>query len=353
MDALARHARVSFAAAVRANLYQIHAGEIHDGLRGLQPADWLPHAAARSILVRHTVGFGDPITSDDIPAEEQLDDGFPQSLEEHIVQSGVHCFKLKISPDADQTRYRVERIAEVCQRHLGTDYLVTLDGNELFRNIEELAVLVATLRAVPQLEVFLKNVLAIEQPLARHVALDRNQAERIRRLSDWRPLIIDESDGTLDSYSLAMACGYRGTTSKSCKGPVKSLLNAGLTWLANGRGLSRNYLMTAEDLCCLGVVPVQADLALVATLGLSHAERNGHQYYPGLGHLPEVERRAALAVHGDFYHEHNGRIAPRIIGGQMEIASLDCPGFGFAVMPDMALRQPPDLWRFESLGLAE
>ena len=63
-----------------------------------KPADWLPPEPAKSIFVRHTIGFGDPITSDDIPPDERLDDGFPQSLEEHIVQSGVRYFKLKISP---------------------------------------------------------------------------------------------------------------------------------------------------------------------------------------------------------------------------------------------------------------
>ena len=116
------------------------------------------------------------------------------------MQSGVRCFKLKISPDVNHTRYRILRVAELCQKHLGADYLVTLDGNELFQNVQQLAGLVAALRATPQLDTLLKNVLAIEQPLARHVALDAGHAEAIRRLSDWRPLIIDESDGTLDAY---------------------------------------------------------------------------------------------------------------------------------------------------------
>jgi hypothetical protein len=183
--------------------------------------------------------------------------------------------------------------------------------------------------------------------------LDGGHADAIRRLSDWRPLIIDESDGTLDAYARAKELGYRGTTSKNCKGPVKSLLNAGLTWLANRRGQTRDYLMTGEDLTCLGVVPVQADLALVATLGLAHVERNAQQYYPGLSYLPEAERTAALAAHGDLYHQQHGRIAPRISQGRMQIASLHCPGFGFAVLPDMSQRQPADEWRFESLGLVE
>ena len=48
MDALARHAGLSFAQAVHTNLYQIRPGEIHEELRGLQPADWLPRQPAQS-----------------------------------------------------------------------------------------------------------------------------------------------------------------------------------------------------------------------------------------------------------------------------------------------------------------
>ncbi len=353
MDALARHAGLSFFSAVRTNLYQIRGGEIHDGLRGLQPADWLPAERATSILVRQTVGLSDPISTDDIPTGQRLDDGLPQSLEEHITQSGMQCFKVKITPDVNHTRYRMLRVAEVCERHLGSAYLVTLDANELFQNMLQLDALIAALRATPQLSTFLRNVLVIEQPLARQVAMAADHAEAIRRLCNWRPVIIDESDGTLEAYAQAMEFGYRGTSSKSCKGPVKSILNAGLTWLANRRGTGNDYLMTGEDLTCLGVVPVQADLALASTLGLAHVERNAHHYYRGLSYLPQDEQAAALAAHGDLYREQGNCVAPRILRGRMEIASLDCPGFGFAVLPRMSLRQPVERWNFDSLGLAE
>ena len=102
-------------------------------------------------------------------------------------------------------------------------------------------------------------------------------------------MIIDESDGELDSYRRALELGYRGVSSKNCKGPIKSLLNAGLTWVRNQQASDANYyyLMTGEDLCSVGVVPVQSDLCLAATLGLDHVERNGHHYHPGLSYLPE------------------------------------------------------------------
>lgn len=353
MDALARRAGMSLAAAVRTNLYRIRPGEIHPSLAQLQPADWLPAEPVRSIAVRHTVGLGDPLTVAEIPAEERLDDGFPQALEEYIVQSGVRYFKVKITYDVEQTFHRLCDIAAVCERHLGANYHVTLDGNEQFHDAEPLEELIHSLRGTPRLRTFLGNVLVIEQPLARHLALDPHHAAGIRDLCHWRPVIIDESDGSLDAYAKALALGYRGTSSKNCKGPIKSLLNAGLTWLANDRGRNHQYVMTGEDLCSVGVVAMQADLALVATLGLSHIERNGHHYHPGLSYLPPDEQQATLAAHADLYERKQDRIAPRVTGGRFAIDSLHAPGFGFSALPDMNLRQPAETWDFNSLGLEE
>ena len=89
----------------------------------------------------------------------------------------------------------------------------------------------------------------------------------------------------------------------------------------------------------------------MATLGLDHIERNGHHFHPGLSYLPESERQQALSLHGDFYFEKNGRVSPRLVDGRFEIGSLQCQGFGFAVIPDMTSRETPQQWSFESLGL--
>ena len=179
----------------------------------------------------------------------------------------------------------------------------------------------------------------------RSIALDPSHTGGIRELSRDIPVIIDESDGDLDSYRLALELGYRGTSSKNCKGPIKALLNAGLTWLFNERGGQSNCVMTGEDLCSVGVIPTQADLCLAATLGLEHVERNGHHYHPGLSYLPEPEQRAALAAHPDFYAEQHGRISPTVRDGKFQIGSLQCVGFGFAALPDMDSMLPAESWR--------
>lgn len=349
LDAMCRAKRVSFANAVRTNLFGIRPAEIHPQLAELEPKDWLPAEPRRSIFVRHTVGLSDPLTSSDIPRDERLDDGFPQSLEEYVERSGLRYLKIKVSNQLDHDIERLQVIAKLVQKYRGVEYGVTLDGNEQYSNAEDFDGLIEAILREPALNTLWANTIAVEQPLERGIALSAEHTQGIRELSQTKPVIIDESDGTLDSYHQAIHLGYRGVSSKSCKGAIKSLLNAGLTWLHNDRGRTSDYLMTGEDLCTVGIVPVQTDLCLVATLGLDHVERNGHHYHRGLSYLPEEQQAAALAAHGNLYAKQNGVVAPRLVDGRFEIGSLQCEGFGFNVEPDSNAMQSPDEWQCASL----
>jgi hypothetical protein len=353
MDALARAAGQSFGEAVRQDLYGIQPDVVHPSLAGLVPRDWLPAEPRSWIYVRHTVGLSDPLTVGDIAPGDRTADGFPQALEEYVQQTGTRYFKLKLANRLEHDLSRVNQFAAVAQRHLGNDYRLTLDGNELYDQPDQFDALVAAVRADPLLETLWKNTLVIEQPLARSIALDPRHTAGLRSLGRIKPVIIDESDAALDSYPQAIELGYRGVSSKSCKGPIKSILNAGLTWLANGRATRQDFLMTGEDLCTVGIVPVQADLCLAATLGLEHVERNGHHYHRGLSYLPREQQQAVLAAHSDLYEQRGDVVAPTVRGGHFEISSLHCPGFGFAVVPDIEAMTPADEWRFETLGLTE
>lgn len=350
MDALARAAQISFHAAVHQDLYEIEPGKIHASLAGLKPTDWLPDEPSPSVFVRHTVGLGDPLTAADIAPEDHVGDGFPQALEEYVEQAGVRYVKVKMCNDLARDKARLLDVAKLLERHRGSDYRLTIDGNEQYHQADEFDALVNMLRTTPELKTLFDNIFAIEQPLERKISLDAAHTAGIRRLSGTKPVIIDESDGELTSFAEALELGYRGVSSKNCKGPIKSLLNAGLCWLKNDRGERDDYVITGEDLCSVGVIPVQADLCLAATLGLENVERNGHHYHPGLSYLPEPSRRAALAAHPDFYAERHGIIAPAIQDGRFQIASLQCIGFGFAVEPDLDAYEPPEEWRYESLG---
>lgn len=349
LDAACRRHGMSFARAARRNLFGIDPGMVHRELQGAAPQDWLPAAPALSVHVRQTVGLGDPLTVDEIPPADRLHDGWPQAIEDYVTRRGVRYYKVKVSNRLEQDVERLARIASLLERHLGPEYRLTLDGNEQYKRAEDFEALIDEIRARPELAVLWRNVLVIEQPFDRSIALDAAHVGALRELSRVKPVIIDESDGTLDAYPRAIALGYRGVSSKNCKGAIKSLLNAALTWAHNDRGRRADYTMTGEDLCSVGIVPTQSDLCLAATLGLQHVERNGHHYHPGLSYLPESARRAALAAHGDFYAEEHGIIGPHISGGCFQIGSLQCAGFGFAVEPDMSTMEAAETWTFESL----
>ncbi|MCP3693881.1 MAG: hypothetical protein GY917_16885 [Planctomycetaceae bacterium] len=352
MDAIARHASMGFDAAVRAGLYGIVPAEIHEILEGCRVADWLPERPAQSIFARHTIGLSDPLTAADIPPEERLDDGFPQALEEYVRDNGICYLKVKVANDPGTDLDRIRAIAGIVERYRGSDYGVTLDGNEQYKEPGELEAFIEAIRSHSDLAAFWNNILVVEQPLDRKIALDPGKTEAVRELGKVKPVVIDESDGRLDSYSSAMDCGYRGVSSKNCKGPIKSLLNAGLVWKGNQEKGPGHYVMTGEDLCAVGVIPVQSDLCLVATLGLEHVERNGHHFHPGLSYLATKQQQAALETHPDLYTRCEGRVAPAVQDGKLEIGSLQCDGFGFSVLPDWKDYTPANEWEFSSLGLA-
>ncbi len=339
LDAVCRAAGLTFFDCIVRNVPHIQPGDVHQELRDLVPRDWLPAAPRRRILVRQTVGLGDPLSRADLGEGTWPDDGYPVALEEYIEKLGVRYFKVKVSNQLEPDLHRLRQFAALVERHRGADYRLTLDGNEQYTQAGDFDALISAIESQPELSTLWRNTLAVEQPLARSVALSAEHTGGIRELSARKPVIIDESDGELSSYRQALDLGYRGVSSKNCKGAFKSLLNAGLNRHFSRVAPERPLLITGEDLCSVGIIPVQADLCLAATLGLEHVERNGHHYHRGLSYLPESEQRAALRWHGDFYHEHAGRIAPCICQGEFAVDSLQCVGFGFAVRPDLGQRQ--------------
>jgi L-alanine-DL-glutamate epimerase-like enolase superfamily enzyme len=169
------------------------------------------------------------------------------------------------------------------------------------------------------------SVAFIEQPIKRQHAL----AADVSALSREKPVIIDESDDTLDAFPRARALGYRGVSSKTCKGIYKSIINA-----ARCRSWGPAYFMTGEDLTVQAGLALQQDLALVSLLGLTHVERNGHHYVNGMAGLPEEEQEAFLRAHPDLYERSHGAVRLRIRDGNLQLKSLDRPGYASGAMPD-------------------
>jgi L-alanine-DL-glutamate epimerase-like enolase superfamily enzyme len=309
LDALCRALGLSFYEAMRNNVVGIDVSP--DFLAGLKPRD--------DIAARHTVGLVDPITA----PGHRVDDGLPETLEEVIARYGHRWFKLKVGGDVKADIERLSAIAAVLDRL--PRYQATLDGNEQYESIDAVIALWSAMKAEPRLKRLTASVAFIEQPIKRQNAL----AEDVSALSAEKPVIIDESDDSLDAFPRAKALGYRGVSSKTCKGLYKSLVNA-----ARCKQWGNGYFMSGEDLTIQAGLALQQDLALVALLGLAHVERNGHHYVNGMAGLPRSEQERFLRAHEDLYEDSHGAVRLRIQGGSIRMKSLDCPGYASRVLPD-------------------
>ena len=290
-------------------------------LSGLSPAG--------RIAARHTVGLVDAIAASDIPADRRLNDGLPESLEEAIGAYGLTHFKVKVSGAVDADIDRLSAIAGLLDAKVA-GYAVTLDGNEQFASAQAVNELLARVADEPRLARFSASILFIEQPIARAHAFEKPVAA----LARFKPVEIDESDGTMDAFLTARNLGYAGISSKSCKGFYRSILNRARVAHWNGRS-DRGYFMSAEDLTTQAGLAVQQDLALAALIGMRHIERNGHHYVDGMAGAGADEQAAFVAAHPDLYHMQDGRARLRITHGEIAIGSvIAAVGLGSAAEPD-------------------
>ncbi len=163
-------------------------------------------------------------------------------------------------------------------------------------------------------------------------------------------MIIDESDADLGSAAAAIAGGYAGTSHKNCKGIFKGIANACLIAHRRRTDKSRAYLLSSEDLANVGPVALLQDLALVALLGITHPERNGHHYFRGLEAMPAQIREQTLALHGDLYHRHErGFPTLTIQDGTIDVRSVAAAPFGVAFDPNVSGLPTLEKWDSRTL----
>jgi hypothetical protein len=271
------------------------------------------------VAIRHTVGLDDRVEGEGGVADAKEN-------------AGARYFKLKLNGDPAHDADRLIRIGKelVTLQH---DYSVTLDANEQYADLAGLSALVDRLDRDHALKPIASKLLYIEQPMPR----DITRAAPLGALAS-RNFIIDEADDSYDAFSVARALGYRGISSKSCKGIYKSIVNAtrAAKWSAKGG----KYFVTGEDLTCQAGLGVQQDLALGALIGVTHAERNGHHYVDGFGETPVAEAGAFLAAHPDLYVRDGNKIRLAIHDGDLLTGSLTAPGFATSVHPDWSTMSP-------------
>ncbi len=319
LDALLRAAETNFFDGMAANIAGIDAllspdlseRDIRTFLSGRVPLE--------RVAVRHTVGLDDAVEGE-------------RGVADARENAGARYFKLKLSGDPAADAARLARIGKELDT-LGRAYRVTLDANEQYADLAALQALMERLDHNAALRPIATRLLYIEQPMPR----DITRQSPLGALAA-RGFIIDEADDSYDAFRTARALGYRGISSKSCKGLYKSIVNA--TRAAKWSAESETFFVTGEDLTCQAGLGVQQDLALGAFLGITHAERNGHHYVDGFGNAPAGEAQAFAAAHPDLYADAGQGIRLSIHDGDLLKGSLHATGFATCVHPDWSALRP-------------
>jgi hypothetical protein len=319
LDALLRGIGVSFFDGMNGNIAGIDA-RLSPDLRDEDIVQFLSRCRRlERVAIRHTVGLDDQI------------EGKGGVADRHET-TDARYFKLKLNGDPDADAARLTRIGNELAT-LPHPYSVTLDANEQYADLAALAALADRLDRDAALRPISTKLLYIEQPLPR----DISRQSPLGALAA-RDFIIDEADDSYDAFPAARELGYRGISSKSCKGIYKSIVNA--TRAAIWSTEDQRHFITGEDLTCQAGLGVQQDLALGALIGVTHAERNGHHYVDGFAETPAGEARAFLAAHPDLYISAANNIRLSIHDGDLLTGSLATPGFATGVHPDWPALPP-------------
>ena len=319
LDALLRAADVNFFDGMIGNIAGIDA-RLSPDLSGSDVANFLSERKPlERVAIRHTVGLDDSIEGEG---------GIADARE----NSGARYFKLKLNGDPEADAARLTRIGQALLT-LGRDYRVSLDANEQYADLTALGTLIDRLAQDASLAPIATRLLYVEQPMPRDVT----RTSPLGKLTG-RDFIIDEADDSWDAFPAARALGYRGISSKSCKGIYKSIVNA--TRAAKWSTGAEKFFVTAEDLTCQAGLAVQQDLALGALIGTTHAERNGHHYVDGFAGAPAGEAQAFLAAHPDLYEAGGNNVRLSIHQGDLLTGSLRAPGFATQVHPDWSALKP-------------
>jgi len=327
LDALAKYHGTSAGRLIRSNALGIDPGLVDPRLGASEPADFLPEEPLPSVTARHTVGLTDPLSDGEIAEADRVTDGLPQSLEACIAAYGLTEFKIKVCGSLERDVPRLRELAKVIGRLASPDFRFSLDGNEQFLSSEAFHDFWLEVSGDPGLRDFFRHALFIEQPLNRKVALSP-QVAVMREWEGLPPIIIDESDATIESTPTALGLGYAGTSHKNCKGVIRGVLNRCLIAKRAQEAGQRRYLMSGEDLVNIGPVALLQDLEIQAVLGNRSVERNGHHYFAGLRAFPPETQRRLLEAHPDLYHAtSDGWPTLSIRNGELDLRSVHAAPF--------------------------
>lgn len=328
LDAFCRAKRATLHSVIMENGLGISFSTLRKSLADVTPKDVVPFQPRSSVVVRHTIGLGDPLTAADAEGMPRPDDGLPFTLEENIDRYGLTHFKLKLSGDFDTDHERLVLITELLRKNVGPAARFTFDANEQFRSLSHFRDHWQRHMEADSLRTFFETgLIFVEQPLHRDCALSDSVRSELMDWPDAPPLIIDESDAEFGSFPRALELGYSGTSHKNCKGIIKGLTNAATVGALRRSG--QQAILSAEDLGNVGPLALAQDLAVVACLDIDHVERNGHHYFAGLTQFPPPEQDRVAAVFGDLYGGSEFKFPSlKIADGSLTLRDVNRAAFG-------------------------
>lgn len=273
---------------------------------GKYPQDYLRPAYLPKVPIFHLVGGLDKLTRGELDGSDPQD-GLPNCLEDWVAYEGMYCLKVKLrGSDLDWDIERTLAVYDIGVRELGkrgqTELHLTADTNEQCESPDYIIEYLERIRERSQ-DCYDK-ILYIEQPTERDLTAHRHD---MRRLSQLKPVIVDESLTDLASFDLAMELGWSGIALKTCKGHSADML-----YCARARELGIPY--SVQDL-------TNPSLSLIHSVGLGArlytimgVEANSRQFFPAS--TTEAEKR----VHAGIFRLHNG---------QADTSSLQGTGLGY------------------------
>jgi hypothetical protein len=208
------------------------------------------------------------------------------------------------------------------------DFRIVLDGNESYPDMAMFLEFFDAYRTDAALSDLYQRTLWFEQPVARDASLTESVVEDLRAVSVHRPVILDESDGTDDTVERALALGYGGVSAKNCKGIFRTLHSFRVLQEWRQR-TGQSSILAAEDLTHPGMRALQQDTAVIASLGIEHAERNGHHYVRGLSFLTQREQELALREFPQLYERTSeGLLRLAIRDGSIDASDICAKAYG-------------------------
>ena len=265
------------------------------------PAEFLVQPTPKRLPAWHLVGGMDLLSAEERDGTEP-EDGYPVLLGDWLDTDGLTCLKVKLR--GDDALWDYQRLVQVGLLGLdkgvlwlSADFNCTVTDPEYVNQILD--------RLLVEYPRLYGMILYVEQPFP--YDLEKYRID-VRSVGARKPLFMDESAHDWRLVELGRSLGWTGVALKTCKTQTGALLS--LCW-ARAHGMT----LMVQDLTnpMLAQIP---HLALAGHAGtIMGVETNSMQFYPEAS-------QAEARVHPGAYRRR---------GGQVDLSTIDGPGFGYGL----------------------